>query len=154
MKVGDRAPEFSLYSDSKERFTLSEAIKNGPVLMLFFPAAFTGTCTTELNEVNNDFEAYHGATVVGISTDSPFTLAEYSKVNGLTFPLLSDHDAEVCTAYGTRHTEGFGPMGFTRIARRSAFVVDRDGIIRYAELTPNPGVIPDLSAIQAILRDL
>ncbi|NNE69394.1 MAG: redoxin domain-containing protein, partial [Rhodothermales bacterium] len=70
LSVGDRAPDFSLFTDEKEAFTLSEAVKTGPVVLLFFPAAFTGVCTTEVNEVSNDLGAYgDSTTVVGISTD-------------------------------------------------------------------------------------
>ena len=154
MKNGDKAPDFTLYDDAKKAFHLYDQLNNGPVVLLFFPAAFTGTCTTELNEVNNDLEAYTKATVVGISTDTPFTLAEYSKVNGLNFPLLSDHDALTSSAYSTRYDLGFTGMGYTRIAKRSAFVVDSNRTIRYAEVLENAGHIPDLNAIKNLLSTL
>jgi len=154
LKVGDKAPDFALHSDSRTVFQLSDALAHGPVLVLFFPAAFTGTCTTELNEVNNDLEAYSPATVVGISTDAPFTLAEYRKANAFNYSLLSDHDADVCLAYGSKYDHTFAGMKLARIAKRSAFVIDRSGIIRYAEILENASHVPDLLAIKAILGAL
>ncbi|MDA1027991.1 MAG: redoxin domain-containing protein [Bacteroidetes bacterium] len=152
--VGDKAPDFTLFTDSRSTFELSKAIAGSPVVLLFFPAAFTGTCTTELNEVNNDLESYSPATVVGISTDAPFTLTEYKKVNGFTYSLLSDHDAEVCKAYGSKYDHGFTGMKLDRIAKRSAFVVDQSGIIRYAEVLENASHVPNLVAIKAVLSAL
>ena len=154
LKIGDRAPTFTLYSDAKKSFALSEATAIGPVLLLFFPAVFTGTCTTELNEVNNDLDSYSGATIVGISTDTPFTLAEYSKANGLKFSLVSDHDAVVCGLYGSKYDHNFTGMKLDRIAKRSAFVIDKTGIVRYAEVLENASQLPDLTAIQSILGSL
>jgi len=154
MQIGDKAVDFSLYSDKKKLFQLSQVTKEGPVLLLFFPAAFTGTCTTELNEVNNTLEEYGGATVVGISTDTPFTLAEYGKVNALRFDLLSDHDAEVSALYQTKYDEGFTGMKLVRISKRSAFVIDREGVIQYIEVLENPGRIPDLEAIKNVLKSI
>ena len=149
LSVGDAAPDFSLFSDEKEAFTLSEACKKGPVVLLFFPAAFTGVCTTELNEVSNNLAAYGGdTTVVGVSTDSPFTLAEFRKVNGLAFNLLSDHEANVCRLYDSKYDRDFTPMKLDRIAKRSAFVVGTDGKVKYAEVLENAGDMPDLEAVR------
>jgi len=154
MRVGEKAVDFSLYSDKRELVQLSIARMEGPVLLLFFPAAFTGTCTTELNEVSNTLEDYFGATVIGISTDAPFTLAEYSKVNGFRFDLLSDHDAEVSALYETKYDHGFTGMKLTRISKRSAFVIDRNGLIQYAEILENASHVPDLEAIKTVLKSL
>lgn len=152
---GRPAPDFTLFSDEKTPFTLSEALKNGPVVLFFFPGAFSSVCTTELNEVNNLLDAFGASTqVVGISTDSPFALAEFRKVHGFRFPLLSDHDATVCAAYDAKYDHDFTPMKLDRIARRAAFVVDRDGVIRYAEVLESAGDLPDLAAVQAMLKNL
>lgn len=155
ISAGDRAPDFSLFTDQARAFTLSEAVLSGPVLLLFFPAAFTGVCTTELNEVSNDLEAYGpNTTVVGISTDAPYSLAEYRKVHGFRFNLLSDHEANVSRLYGTKHDRDFSSMKLDRISRRSAFVVDGAGVVRYAQVLESPAHMPDLQAIRSVLSSL
>jgi peroxiredoxin len=153
---GDSAPDFELYSHEIEPFTLS-AHRGSPVLLLFFPGAFTSVCTNEMNTVNNDraaFGADNGVTIVGISTDSPFVLDEYRKVNDLQFTLLSDHNAEVAATYGTKYDHDFTPMQLDRVAKRSAFVVDAEGTIQYAEVLDNAGKQPDFEAIQATIDEL
>lgn len=154
MTTGDKAPDFSLFSDSRKQFSLSEARKDGPVLLLFFPAAFTGTCTTELNEVSNDLESYEPAVVVGISTDAPFALAEFSKLNQFRVSLLSDHDASVCAAYDCKYDSDFTSMKYDRIAKRGAFLIDVQGIVQYAEVLENAGDLPDLDAIKTVIERL
>ena len=147
--IGHQAPDFGLFSDEKEFFKLEDFRGKQDVVLLFFPAAFTGVCTTELNTVNNDIEAYGGAQVVGISTDTPFTLAEFKKVNGLRFPLLSDHNGTVAERYGAKYDHNFTGMKLDRIAKRSAFVVGKDGVIKYAEVLENAGDLPDLEKVRA-----
>ncbi len=147
MNVGDKAPDFTLYSEEKQPVNLHETLKNGPVLLLFFPAAFTGTCTTELHEVTNNLGAYSPAQVFGVSTDTIFSLAEYSKSNGFKVSLLSDHNAEVAEAFDCKFDHNFGPMKYDRIARRGSFLIDTDGIVQYAEVLDNPGNLPDLAGI-------
>ena len=151
LSQGDSAPDFTLYDDATQPFTLSEA--DGPVVLLFFPGAFTSVCTTELNTVGNDYERYTntGAQVVGISTDSPFGLAEFKKVNGFPFRLLSDHDGSVSAAYGAKYDNDFTPMGLDRISKRAAFVVGADGTLTYAEVLDNAGLQPDFDAILSAL---
>lgn len=155
LSAGDRAPDFTLYDDEKNAFTLAEARESGPVVLLFFPGAFTSVCTSELNAVGNDYERYQdlGAQVVGISTDSPFVLAEFKKANGFPFRLLSDHSGEVAAAYDTKYDGDFTPMKLDRIAKRSAFVVGEDGALRYAEVLDNAGEQPDFDAVLAALDD-
>ncbi|MEL6610856.1 MAG: redoxin domain-containing protein [Bacteroidota bacterium] len=156
LSVGDAAPDFTLYSDGMEAVTLSDALKNGNVLLLFFPGAFTSVCTTELNTVNNDLATYTDANVqvFGISTDSPFVLQEFKKANSLTFPLLTDHNAEVSALYDSKYDNDFTSMNLDRISKRSAYVIAQDGTIRYAEITANAGVQPDFEAIQGVLASL
>ena len=151
LSTGDDAPDFTLFDDSHDPFTLSEA--DGPVVLLFFPGAFTSVCTTELNTVGNDYARYTdaGAEVVGISTDSPFALAEFKKANGFPFRLLSDHDGDVSAAYGAKYDGDFTPMKLSRISKRAAFVVDGDGEIAYAEVLDNAGEQPDFDAVVAAL---
>ena len=154
LQTGDRAPDIDLYDDATEPFSLEEARADGPVVLLFFPGAFTSVCTTELNAVGNDYDRYRdlGATVVGISTDSPFALAEFKNVNGLPFTLLSDHDGEVSAAYGAKYDHDFTPMGLDRISKRAAFVVGEDGTVRYAEVLENAGLQPDFDAVLEALQ--
>ena len=149
LQTGDRAPDIQLYDDATEPFSLQDALEDGPVVVLFFPGAFTSVCTTELNAVGNDYERYQnlGAQVVGVSTDSPFALAEFKKANGFPFRLLSDHDGEVSAAYGAKYDGDFTPMKLSRIAKRAAFVVGEDGTVRYAEVLDNAGEQPDFDAV-------
>lgn len=153
LKTGQPAPDFTLFSSKKEPWTLSDH-RGENVLILFFPAAFTGGCTDEMATVSNDLDSYHGAQIVGISTDSPFTLGEFGKVNGIAFTLLSDHNAEVAEAYSAKYNNNFTDMKLDRIAKRSAFVVDREGVIQYIEVLGNAGDQPDFNAIKSVLADL
>ena len=152
LSSGDTAPDFTLYDSDTEPFTLSEA--DGPVVLLFFPGAFTSVCTTELNTVGNDYDRYTdlGAEVVGISTDSPFALAEFKKAQGFPFRLLSDHDGEVSAAYGAKYDNDFTPMKLDRVSKRAAFVVE-DGTVQHAEVLDNAGEMPDFDAVLATLDD-
>ena len=153
---GDSAPDFELFTHDIEPFVLSDH-QGHPILLLFFPGAFTSVCTNEMNTVNNDlasFGAEDGVTVAGISTDSPFVLDEYRKVNDLQFDLLSDHNAEVAATYGAKYDHDFTPMELDRIAKRAAFVVDAEGIIRYAEVLDNAGKQPDFDAIKSTIAEL
>lgn len=154
MEKGDKAPDFTLYNEKKEPVNLYDTLKNGPVVLLFFPAAFTGVCTNEMHMVSNDVEAYAPAQVFGVSTDTLFTLAEFSKANAFKIPLLSDHEADVSAAFGSKFNKDFGPMKYDRISKRSAFVIDRDATVAYAEVLANPGNIPDLEAIRATIATL
>ncbi len=148
---GDAAPDFTLYDSSTEPFTLSQA--DGTTVLLFFPGAFTSVCTTELNTVGNDYQRYQdlGASVVGISTDSPFALAEFKKLHDFPFRLLSDHDGQVSESYGAKYDHDFTPMKLDRIAKRAAFVVGADQTVAYAEVLDNAGEQPDFNAIVSAL---
>lgn len=153
LAIGTQAPDFTLYSDEKQPFTLSEQAGQ-PVVLLFYPGAFTSVCTDELNTVSNDLDAYGRAQVVGISTDSPFVQAEFKKANGFQITLLSDHEGAVSAAYESKYDHDFTPMKLDRIAKRAAYVIDGDGVIRYAEVLENAGEMPNLAAIQATVNDL
>lgn len=153
LSEGDEAPDFELFSDENEPWRLSAHLDR-PVVLLFFPGAFTSVCTTELNTVNDTYDTFGDAHVVGISTDSPFVLSEFRSVHGFDYPLLSDHDAEVSARYGSKYDRNFTPMNLDRIAKRSAFVVDPDGIIQYAEVLDDAGKQPDYQAIETVLGRL
>lgn len=152
IQTGDSAPDFTLFDSEQIPFTLSET--SGPVVLLFFPGAFTSVCTDELNVVGNDYGSYQdlGAEVVGISTDSPFALAEFKKVHGFPFRLLSDHDAQVSASYGAKYDNDFTGMKLDRIARRAAFVIDAKGFVRYAEVLESAGDHPNFDNVLDVLN--
>lgn len=149
----DLAPDFELFTHENEPWRLSEHLDR-PVVLLFFPGAFTSVCTSELNTVNNSLQEYAGAHVVGISTDSPFVLSEFRSANQLEFPLLSDHGANVCARYGAKYDGDFTPMNLDRIAKRAAFVVDTDRRVQYAEVLQNAGKQPDFEAVKQTLSQI
>ena len=153
LKIGDKAPEFSLISDSKQEISL-EAYQGKNVLILFFPMAFTSVCTQELCSTRDNIGVYaaSNAEVLAISVDSPFTLAKFKEDQGLNFPLLSDFNKEVTRAYGCLY-ETF-VLGLKGVSKRSAFVVDAQGIIQYAEVLENAGELPNFEAIQEVLKSL
>ena len=147
------APDFSLYDTNRNKVTLSD-LKGQPVLLLFFPQAFTGVCTAELCSVRDNIAAYNNvqAQVLGISVDSVFTLAKFKEEQQYNFTLLSDFNKEVSAAYGTLYDTWI--LDMKGVSKRSAFVIDRQGIIRYAEVLENVKEVPDFAAIQAVLAEL
>ncbi len=150
--TGQQAPAFILHDTDKQEVTLKDqAGKN--VLLLFFPLAFTGTCTKELCGIRDNIAVYTNlnATVFGISVDSPQTLAKFKTEQGLNFTLLSDFNKEASIAYESIY-ESFGWM--KGVSKRSAFVIDKQGVIQYAEVLENAGEIPNFDAIQNILKNL
>ncbi|MBI3512117.1 MAG: peroxiredoxin [Bacteroidetes bacterium] len=153
INVGQSAPDFKLPNTEKEFFTLSQ-FKGKNVLLLFFPLAFTGTCTKELCGVRDDMARYSkaNAEVLGISIDTPFSLKRYKEEQNLPFQLLSDFNKEAITAYGNAY-ESFS-VGLKGVAKRSAFVIDKNGVVRYSEVLENAGEIPDFSKINTVLEGL
>ena len=153
--IGSSAPDFSLYDSDKNKVSLSDFKGNKNVLLLFFPMAFTGTCTEELCSVRDDIGRYSNANaqVLGISVDSVFTLAKYREEQSYNFPLLSDFNKEVSTTYETIY-ESFTPMNMKGVGKRSAFIIDRDGIVQYAEVLESAGDLPNFTAINNKLQSL
>lgn len=147
------APDFTLYSSEKEKITLSN-LKGQNVLLLFFPLAFTSTCTTELCFVRDNIGIYNNANakVFGISVDSLQTLAKFKAEQHLNFTLLSDFNKDVSIAYDSLY-EKFG-YNMKGVSKRSAFVIDKDGVVRYAEVLENASEIPDFKSIDKILTQL
>lgn len=154
LQTGTPAPEFALYDTEKNQVTLS-SLKGEHILLLFFPQAFTGVCTAELCSVRDNIAQYNNvkAKVFGVSVDSVFTLARYKEDQKLNFPLLSDFNRDAITAYECAY-DSFTGMGMKGVAKRSAFVIDGDGVIRYAEVLENAGELPDFEAINACLASL
>ncbi len=153
IQVGQKAPDFSLYDSDKQKVTLSD-YKGRNVLLLFFPQAFTGTCTKELCSTRDNIAAYNGANaqVFGISVDSIFTLAKFKEEQKLNFPLLSDFNKTVSTEYGSLYDSFVFDM--KGVSKRSAFVIDKDGLVRYAEVLETATDLPDFAAIQNVLKGL
>lgn len=153
IEVGQKAPDFTLYDSGKKQVTLSEQ-QGQNILLLFFPLAFTSTCTKELCAVRDNISVYNNAhaKVFGISVDSPQTLARFKEDQQLNFTLLSDFNKEVSAAYGSLY-EMFS-LGMKGVSKRSAFVIDKKGIVCYAEVLENASDIPDFTSIDAILTKL
>ena len=155
MKIapGQMAPDFTLPDQDKNMVTLS-AQKGKNVVLLFFPAAFTGTCTKELCQTRDDIAFYNGvnAQVYGISVDMPFSLNKFRTEQQLNFPLLSDFNKEASAQYGSIYQDWI--LGMKGVSKRSAFVIDKAGVVRYAEVLEDATKIPDFDAIRKLLETL
>ena len=153
LQVGQQAISFTLPDTDRNQVSLADfAGKN--VVLLFFPMAFTGVCTTELCNVRDNIALYNNANaqVLGISVDSPFTLAKFKEEQKLNFPLLSDFNKEVSAAYGAFYDVFIGWM--KGVSKRSAFVIDGAGVVRHAEVLESAGDLPNFEAINNILAAL
>ena len=153
IKIGQPAPDFNLYDSTKNKITLSD-MKGQNVLLLFFPLAFTSTCTAELCSIRDNISFYNNvnATVFGISVDSLHTLAKFKSEQSLNFSLLSDFNKEASSLYGSLY-EMFG-YNMKGVSKRSAFVIDKDGIVRYAEVLENASEQPNFKNITLTLENL
>jgi peroxiredoxin len=153
IQPGQPAPDFSLYDSDKQKVALSD-YKGKNVLLLFFPQAFTGTCTKELCSTRDNIALYNqaNAQVFAISVDSVFTLAKYKEEQHLNFPLLSDFNKTTSAAYGSLYEDFVFDMH--GVSKRSAFVIDKGGIVRYAEVLEKATDLPDFTAIQKTLTEL
>ena len=154
IQTGQQAPEFTLFDTDKNKVSLAEQ-KGSNVVVLFFPLAFTGVCTAELCNVRDNIATYNNtnAKVFGISVDSLFTLGKFKTEQNLNFPLLSDFNKEAAKAFGVLY-ETFPAFEMQGVSKRAAFVLDKDGVVRYAEICPTPGDLPDFAAIQQTLQGL
>ncbi len=151
LTIGQEAPPFSLYNSSKQLVELNQ-LKGKKVVLLFFPAAFTSTCTKELCSMRDDLAWYNNvnAVVFGISTDALYSLARYKEEQNLNFELLADYNKEVSGLYGAQYDVfNFGMKG---TSRRAAFVIDEQGIIKYAEVLESAGDLPDFEKVKAALK--
>lgn len=151
LQIGQPAPHFTLFDTEKKEVSLS-GYKGQNVLLLFFPLAFTSVCTAELCSVRDNLKIYDGlqAQPLGISVDSLHTLAKFKAEQNLNFPLLSDFNKEVSTTYGALYEQfGYGMKG---VSKRAAFVIDKNGVIQYAEVLENAGLQPDFDAIRQVLE--
>lgn len=157
--IGSKAPEFTLKSKNQtgevKDISLGD-FKGKNVVLLFHPQAFTGGCTTEMCTISEGYEDYTklNAVVLGISVDSVFTLEAWGKQNNLTFPLLSDFNRVVCAKYGTLYPDGGFVFGMNGVSKRSAFIIDKEGIVRYTEILDDAGQMPNFEKIKEVLKSL
>ena len=150
--VGSKAPDFTLMNENREPVTLSSQ-KGHPVVLAFFPAAFSGVCTKELCTFRDSMAKLNSAKaqVYGISVDTFFTLAAFKKDQKLNFPLLSDFNKDVIQAYGAFNPDMIGLKG---IAKRATFVIDKDGVVRHAEVLDDARNEPNYDKVFETLSKL
>jgi peroxiredoxin len=155
VSVGDDAPDFTapLVNGSIDSFTLSDRLAEAPLVLAFFPAAFTPTCTAEMCTFRDRLSEFEriDATVYGVSIDTPFTLNEFRDRNDLNFGLVGDSNREAVDAYDV--SMDFEAYGVDRVAKRAVFVVDRDGVVTYAWVSDDPGAEPDYDAVADAAAD-
>ncbi len=151
--IGQTAPDFTLHDSDKNKVTLSE-YKGKNIVLLFFPQAFTGVCTAELCSIRDGIADYNNvnAQVFGISVDSVFTLAKFKELEGYNFPLLSDFNKEVSGLYDTIYQDWIFDM--KGVSKRSAFVIDKEGVVRHTEILESAGDMPNFEAVMATLQSL
>jgi len=153
LQKGDKAPDFTLFNSDKKEVSLGD-YKGKNVVLLFFPLAFTGVCTTELCSMRDDIPSYQNldAQVLAVSVDSLFTLEKFKAEQNLNFPLLADFNRTVCAAYGTQYDDFV--LGMKGVAKRSAFVIDKEGVVQHAEVLDDAGKLPDFAAVKGTLATL
>src|SRR3712207_4256280 len=156
LSVGTKAPDFTLptkTADGPKQVTLSDHFGKGHTVLLFFPMAFTGTCTTEMCSVSEDISAYSGlnATVYGISGDNPFAQEAWAQKEKITLPLLSDYEHQVARAYDVAYDSFLPqlnlPMG--GVPKRAVFVIDREGVIQHAESNDDARELPNFDKVRS-----
>lgn len=153
IQIGQAAPDFKLFNTEKKEISLAD-YKGKNLVILFFPLAFTGVCTAELCSIRDNYNIYTSlnAEVIGISIDSLFSLDRFKKDQNYNFNLLSDFNKTTSKDYDSLYEKfGFGMLGVTK---RSAFVIDMNGIIQYAEILEDAGKQPNFDAIKACLEKI
>ena len=152
-ELGAKAPDFTLPNQDREAVTLSEAVKKGPVVLAFVPAAFSGTCTKELCTFRDSMADLNkvNAQVLGISVDTFFALKAWQDAQQLNFPLLSDFNKTAIRDYGVFNEDMIGLKG---IAKRAVFVIDRTGVVRHREVLDDARNEPDYRKVNEALNAL
>ncbi|MGZ8510466.1 MAG: redoxin domain-containing protein [Chitinophagaceae bacterium] len=153
IEVGQDAPGFTLYDTVRNKISLSD-LRGNNILLLFFPQAFTRVCTKELCTVRDNIGLYNNANakILGISVDSVFTLAKFKEVQHYNFPLLSDFNKEVSGTYGCLYDTWI--LDMKGVSKRSAFLIDKKGIVKYAEVLENAEEEPNFKNIEDTLATL
>ncbi|QEK51931.1 redoxin domain-containing protein [Pedobacter aquae] len=151
LQLGEQAPDFTLFNSELKEVSLTD-FAGKKVIIHFFPMAFTGVCTTQLCTMRDNFGFYEGlnAQVLGISVDSPFTLAKFKEDNNYQFPLLSDFNKEVSQAFGAFYDEFV--FNLKGVSKRAAFVIDENQKVIYAEVLESAGDLPNFKAIDDIVK--
>lgn len=152
LKIGSKAPEFTLFDADKKQRQLSE-FRSKNVVLAFYPGAFTGVCTKEFCAFRDAISNFNNlnAQVVGISVDSPFANKAFAAQNNLQFPLLSDYTREVSKQYGGVYEDFAGLKGYS-VSKRAVFIIDAEGSVKYIWVSENPGVEPDYEGISQALK--
>ncbi len=161
INVGTKAPGFTLSTktaDGPKQIKLSDNFGKKNTLLLFFPMAFTSTCTTEMCEVSAGMNVYtdSNAAVYGISGDNPFAQEAWAQKEKITVPLLSDYEHKIAKDYGVMY-DSFLPqmnLGMGGVPKRSAFIIDKNGVIQYVESNDDARQLPDFDKIKAKLEEL
>ncbi|HOJ38633.1 MAG TPA: redoxin domain-containing protein [Ignavibacteriales bacterium] len=157
LKVGDKAPVFTLKNQNLEDVNLENLIGKKNIVLLFFPFANTSVCEKELCSTRDSMKDYEDldAEILAISVDSPFALKLWNDKHKFSFNLLSDFNKEVAPKYGAFY-EVFAPgkFDYKGVAKRSAFVIDKNGVIQYVEVLENAGDEPNYEAIKETLKKL
>jgi peroxiredoxin len=161
IQAGDKAPDFTLVTktaDGPKLVKLSELVGTANLVLLFVPMAFTGVCTKEFCDISAGITEYESldAKVLGISGDNPFAQAAWAEKEGITIPLLSDYEHTVAKAYGVAYDQFLPEANLIMggVAKRSAFVIDKSGTVRHAEVCEHPKDLPDFEAVKAALKAL
>ena len=151
IEVGQKLPDFELFDQTKTSKSL-KAFSAKNTVLAFFPGAFTGVCTKEMCTFRDSIQSLPG-NVVAISVNDPFTNKAFADMHHLPFPVLSDYTRETIKKYNIFHDDFAGLKGYTA-AKRSVFVLDRNGIVRYKWVSEDPGKEPDYAAIKDVLGKL
>ena len=151
--VGTTAPDFTLPNQDREPVTLSDQLKKGPVVLAFFPAAFSSVCTTEMCTFRDSSSELNkvNATVLGISVDTFFALKAWADSQSLKFPLLSDFNKDVIRKYGVVNPD---MIGLKDISKRATFVIDRGGVVRHSEVLEDARNEPNYAKVKETLASL
>ncbi len=152
IQVGHNAPGFSLASRPGSPVDVGALIGKEPIVLLFYPLAYSSVCTAEMCHMRDTWNQWSvlAAKVFGISVDSPFVTDKYQKDESIPFPLLSDFNKEVSAAYGVLHAD---LMGLKGVSKRSAFVIGRDGKVKYAWVTEDPKVQVPFDEVRKALKE-
>jgi glutaredoxin-dependent peroxiredoxin len=154
IKVGDKAQDFTLPDADMKPMSLNKFIGQ-KVVLAFFVGAFTSTCTKEMCEFRDSMARFIDldAQVIGVSVNDPFSNKGFAEKNRLPFPILSDYKREVIKTYGLELPDFAGLDGYT-VAKRSIFILDKNGIVRYVWVSDNPSVEPNYQEIQTVLQQI
>ena len=152
--IGNPAPDFTLPDHERKTRNLSE-FRGKKLILAFFPGAFTGVCTREACVFRDELSNLNvlNAQVVGISVDSPFAQKAFATANNITLPFLSDYNRETVTRYDIALNDFAGLQGYVS-AKRSIFILDSQGIVRYRWITDDPGVEPNYVEVKEELAKI